>query len=196
MTILEVLIRLRDDLRLWVTNNLNQKVSISRKINGKPLSEDITLTANDIGAVTNDSVNTIQANLDVVDDKLTEHMDNSDIHITSEDKAKLNGIETEFNEIQAQIDTITDTKADTNHDHDDKYYTESEMDSKLSNKSDKTHNHDTAYDAKGSAEDALDTAKAYTDTVASGKSNTGHTHSIANVTNLQTTLDGYIYLHP
>ena len=92
----------------------------------------------------------------------------------------------------SSLQTAVSGKADTNHNHDDKYYTESEIDTKLSNKSDKTHNHDTAYDAKGAAEDALAESKEYTDTVASGKSNTGHTHSIANVTNLQTTLDGKV----
>ena len=72
----------------------------------------------------------------------------------------------------------------------DTYYTETEIDTKLSDKANSTHNHDTSYDAKGSAANALTEAKTYTDTVASGKANTSHTHSIENITNLQTTLDG------
>jgi len=47
----------------------------------------------------------------------------------------------------------------------------------------------TAYDAAGSANTALTNAKTYTDTVAEGKANTSHTHTIANVTNLQSSLD-------
>lgn len=55
--------------------------------------------------------------------------------------------------------------AESSHNHDSRYYTESEVDTKLGNKSDKTHNHDSAYDAKGAANTALNTAKAYTDTI-------------------------------
>lgn len=63
-------------------------------------------------------------------------------------------------------------KADVEHDHDDKYYTESEVDAKLATKSDSTHNHDSAYDAKGAASDALTEAKAYADTKTSGLAST------------------------
>lgn len=49
MTILEALVQLRDDLKLWTTNNLNARVPKTRKINNKILSSDITLTASDIG---------------------------------------------------------------------------------------------------------------------------------------------------
>lgn len=42
-------------------------------------------------------------------------------------------------------------KANTSHDHNDKYYTETEMDTKLAAKSDTTHKHDDAYDTKGAA---------------------------------------------
>jgi hypothetical protein len=50
MTILEALIQLRDDIKLWVTNNLKAKVSTSTTINGKELKSNITLTAADVGA--------------------------------------------------------------------------------------------------------------------------------------------------
>lgn len=85
----------------------------------------------------------------------------------------------------------------------------------LSNqKSDVGHNHDGSYDAKGSASSALASAKSYTDTkfesipsvdaytkaeinaafdevneAIAGKANSSHTHTIANVTNLQSSLD-------
>lgn len=39
------------------------------------------------------------------------------------------------------------------------------------------HNHDSDYDSKGSADDALEDAKSYTDEIASGKSDTSHTHA-------------------
>lgn len=50
--------------------------------------------------------------------------------------------------VSEQISTAIASKADTNHNHDDKYYTESEIDTKLSGKSDTSHNHDTVYAAK------------------------------------------------
>lgn len=43
---------------------------------------------------------------------------------------------------------------------------------------------------EGSIKKALSDAKAYTDTVAEGKADAEHTHEIADVTDLQTTLDG------
>lgn len=45
-------------------------------------------------------------------------------------------------------------------------------------------------EGEGSIKKALSDAKAYTDTVASGKADTEHTHEIADVTGLQTALDG------
>lgn len=90
------------------------------------------------------------------------------------------------------VDTVASGKASSSHTHDNMYYTEAEMDSKLSAKSDKTHNHDTVYDTKGSAEDALTESKEYTDSVASGKADLSHAHSISNVTNLQSSLDAKV----
>ena len=55
-------------------------------------------------------------------------------------------------------------KSDSNHNHDDRYYTESEIDTKLASKSDTGHNHDSAYDIKGAAAESLASAKSYTDT--------------------------------
>lgn len=109
MTILEALIQLRDDIKTWVANNLNQKVSISRKINGKELSADITLTAEDIGADTSGSASAIQSNLDIVSTELTEHTNNSDIHFTAAERTKLSGIDAEFATINAEIDSINTT---------------------------------------------------------------------------------------
>lgn len=51
MTILEALVQLRNDLKLWTTNNLNARVPKTRKINNKELSSDVTLTASDVGAL-------------------------------------------------------------------------------------------------------------------------------------------------
>lgn len=69
------------------------------------------------------------------------------------------------------LDEAVVGKADASHNHDDRYYTEIEIDelvatlnSSISSKSDITHNHDSAYDSIGAAENALATAKTYTDT--------------------------------
>ena len=102
-----------------VTNlqtTLEGKVSVSRTVNGKTLSENITLCASDVGA------------------------------------------------------------ADTEHTHDDRYYTQSEIDGKFAEKSDISHNHDLDYDTKGAASSALASAKEYTDTIVEGKSDTSHNH--------------------
>lgn len=69
-----------------------------------------------------------------------------------------------------------ESKADSEHSHDDLYYTESEVDTLLSSKADSTHNHDSAYDTKGSAETALASAKEYTDSAVSGLASASHTH--------------------
>lgn len=64
------------------------------------------------------------------------------------------------------------TKADSSHTHDDRYYTESEIDEKLDTKANVSHNHDTVYDAKGSANTALASAKEYADNAATTAANT------------------------
>lgn len=49
------------------------------------------------------------------------------------------------------------TKANSDHNHDDDYYTESEVDSLLVGKANVVHNHDSDYDEKGSASAAVNT---------------------------------------
>ena len=46
---------------------------------------------------------------------------------------------------ESEIDTFLAGKSDTTHNHDTRYYTESEMDTFLAGKSDTTHNHDADY---------------------------------------------------
>lgn len=62
------------------------------------------------------------------------------------------------------LDLAIDSKADANHTHDDRYYTEDEVDAFLKEKADASHNHDSKYDANGSASEALVAAKEYSDT--------------------------------
>ena len=81
------------------------------------------------------------------------------------------------------------TKADSDHNHDDTYYTEVEVDTLLASKADATHNHDNVYDVKGSAGSALDEAKSYTDSVVSGKADSTHIHTISDVTDLTEVLE-------
>ena len=50
-------------------------------------------------------------------------------------------------------------------------------------------NAETLASAKSHSDTNLATSKDYTDTVASGKADTGHTHAISNIENLQITLD-------
>ena len=61
-------------------------------------------------------------------------------------------------DVQASLE-----KADSAIQNLDGYATESYVSEALESKADADHNHDNAYDAKGAADVALDTAKAYTD---------------------------------
>lgn len=61
-------------------------------------------------------------------------------------------------------------KADVEHSHDDVYYTETEINTLLLNKSDASHHHDDKYDTKGSAGEALASAKSYTNSAVAQKS--------------------------
>ena len=77
---------------------LNTKVPISRTINGKELSTNITITASDIGSVQTDT--------------FVEHVDNTDIHFTSVEKEKLNNIAAGA-EVNVQSDwSVTSTTSD------------------------------------------------------------------------------------
>jgi hypothetical protein len=87
------------------------------------------------------------------------------------------------NAIRKYTDNAADTKADLDHAHDNRYYTETEIDTKLSEaknytdtvasgKADSNHNHDKNYDTKGSADAALASAQTYTDTKVSGLAST------------------------
>lgn len=65
--------------------------------------------------------------------------------------------------IKNYVADAVDNKAESEHAHDDKYYTKNEMDTKLQHKSNATHNHDAKYDAIGAADTALASAKDYAD---------------------------------
>ena len=70
------------------------------------------------------------------------------------------------------LQTALNGKADSGHNHDGVYYTETEVDTLLADKSDTSHNHDSVYDAIGSADEALEEAKSYTDTKTTGMATT------------------------
>ena len=80
-------------------------------------------------------------------------------------------------EAKQYTDTVASGKANTDHSHDDKYYTENEIDTKLASKSDTTHKHDSLYDASGSANSALSEAKSYADGLFSKSASSSHDHN-------------------
>ena len=136
---------------------LDAKVPTSRKINGKVLTSDITLSASDVGATTQG-------------------------YVDNQISALGNTYYTE-NEIDAKIDDINDaidTKSDNTHNHNDDYsainhkhtvsevtdisshyYNQTQIDSKINTINNNIEN----------------------------KSDVGHGHSIAEITNLQTSLN-------
>lgn len=82
-------------------------------------------------------------------------LEDNAIYLTPDEEIDLSGY--------ATIDQLNE-KANTEHSHDDIYYTEAEINALLLNKSDASHNHDDKYDKKGSANEALTSARSYTDT--------------------------------
>lgn len=64
-------------------NQIDQKVPQTRTINGKALSEDIELSASDVGADPSGSAKTVQDNLNT-------HANNATIHVTAAEKSRWN----------------------------------------------------------------------------------------------------------
>ena len=75
------------------------------------------------------------------------------------------------------LQTALDGKAESNHSHDENYYSKTSVDELLSGKAEKVHGH-VVSDVDG-LQSALD-----------GKSDVGHEHSIDGIVGLQTALDG------
>ena len=74
-TIQETFEQLKQDFLTWATNNLNKVVPITRKINGKELREDITLSAQDIDFSMGESgaqAGSLQAMIAEINSKLDE----------------------------------------------------------------------------------------------------------------------------
>lgn len=82
--------------------------------------------------------------------------------------------------IKQKIDDSVKDKADSSHNHDDKYYTETEIDTKLANKSDTNHNHDSLYDAKGAAAEVQTNLNTVSDTL---NTHTGNSNIHVTTTN-------------
>lgn len=91
-------------------------------------------------------------------------------------------LEKKSDDNDAELQSSINDKAEANHTHDERYYTETEIDIKLAAKSDTTHNHDDKYQPKGSY------LTSHQDI--SGKADVGHTHEIAEVNGLQGVLNG------
>lgn len=71
-----------------------------------------------------------------------------EVPLKSEVDSKFSAVNTSLEEINTDIDEINtslESKAASDHNHDDRYYTETEMDTKLSGKSDTAHTHDDRY---------------------------------------------------
>lgn len=69
-----------------------------------------------------------------------------------------------FERMWQHVITLVSNKSDSNHNHNDIYFTEEKLNEKLSSKADTTHNHDNDYDAKGASDTALSSAREYTNT--------------------------------
>ena len=176
MTILETLIQLRNDIRLWCINNFNNKLNknLGSEENGKSLvvnaSGDIVTTS---PRASQSDLNNLSSIVDTKADKATTLAgygitDGATKAYVSE---ALEGLSTD-----GTVDASVVQAALTAHT------------SNISNPHGVTYSQVGA-DKSGAASEALATAKAYTDTAVSGKANSSHTHIIDDVSELQTTID-------
>lgn len=95
-------------------------------------------------------------------------VDQANEHVIYMIKASLedeNNIYEEYMIINGQWELIGSSAVDLSG-----YYTKDEIDTAVSSKADVGHNHDSVYDTKGSANNALESSKTYTDTAVAQKS--------------------------
>jgi hypothetical protein len=87
-------------------------------------------------------------------------------HNHNDDYAAIDHVHTNYATTTAlnEVSAAVSNKANASHTHNDIYYTETEIDTKLAGKADSSHTHNGVYDTSGAAENALTSAKAYTDT--------------------------------
>lgn len=117
-----------DGVTSSIQTQLNAKVPTSRTVNGKALSANITLSAGDVGAdVAGAAATALSEAKSYVDTEIAEWV----------------GEET----VSSQITSALESKADTGHTHDDRYYTESEIDTKLTGKANASHGTHVTYDS-------------------------------------------------
>lgn len=165
MTILEALVKLRDDLKLWCTNNLNRKLNKNLGVeesgnfltideNGEIIPVDIITTKDEIGYVSGVTSN-IQTQLNGKSDINHNHDDvyeekGAANNALVEAKGLIDSLQEEMqssfssfsDDINTNIETAVSGKADLDHTHDDRYYTETEIDSLLANiDSNSNHTH-------------------------------------------------------
>ena len=80
---------------------------------------------------------------------------------------------------ESEVDTLLSGKADTSHNHDNRYYTETEIDSQMGGKANTSHSHDDLYYTETEIDSLL-----------SGKADTSHTHDSRYYT--ETEIDGLL----
>lgn len=112
----------------------------------------------------NETYRTLTGKLNEIDEEIATHT-----HTGYVSSSELQTLEDNLQVLEDVIDTKSDANhvhsgyADSNHLHDDRYYTEDEISVLLTTKSDTTHTHTGVYDVSGAAANALSSAQAYTD---------------------------------
>lgn len=113
-------------------SSIDSKVNKTTTINGKQLTGNITLSAADVNAAT-------IAYVDAAESDANKYTDNAIANLLDNDTAAVDSImelaeamETNADAIEA-LRGIAGGKADADHNHDSRYYTESEIDTKISN---------------------------------------------------------------
>ena len=127
---------------------------------------------------TKGSANAVQSNLDVVSDELAEHVDNADIHFTAAERTKLSGIATGANKYSHPNSGVTAGTYKSVTVNAQGHVTGGTNPTTLA--------------GYGITDAASATALAELTETVNGKANSSHIHTIANVTNLQSSLDSKV----
>lgn len=135
-------------------------VPMTRTVNGKSLSSDITLSASDIGADASGSAAQALTDAKTYVNGEIAAVEGTIAGLASAYESKSDA-SAKLAEAKAYTDTVAEGKSDASHDHDDRYYTEADINTIVA-----------ALETKEDASAKLTEANTYTDTKVSGLAST------------------------
>ena len=176
-----------DDL-YYTETEIDGKIStLNNAINGKaPAShnhDDRYFTETEINGKIEDINESISSNVSTLEGKISTAKAEAIAEAAKKDTALHTTISAEIDadvkvekeramDVENALQAAINGKADTGHNHDDRYYTESEMNTKLAGKADTSHNHDDLYYTETEIDGKITTLN----NAISGKAPSTHTH--------------------